>query len=71
MSGIGALIVRCWQVNQLLGTNLGPWDLAGLPDEWMTALEMWIDDLPKVRAWQKESAEALARVRERGRGKVQ
>jgi hypothetical protein len=58
-------------VNQLLGTNLGPWDLAGLPDEWMTALEMWIDDLPKVRAWQKESAEALARVRERGRGKVQ
>ena len=59
--------MRCRQVNQLLGTNLGPWDLAGLPDEWMTALEMWIDELPKVRAWQKESAEALARVRERGR----
>lgn len=61
--GMAAAITRCREVNRLLGTSLGPWDLMDLPEEWLTALEMWVDDLPKVRAWQAESQAALARVR--------
>jgi hypothetical protein len=67
VGGMGAAIVRCQQFNRLLGTNLGPWDLPGISDEWLTALELWVDKLPEVRKWQQESAAALARVRSRGK----
>lgn len=67
VNGLGALILRCQQFNRLLGTSLGPWELEQLPEEWLTALEVWVDELPKVKAWQAESAAALARVRNRKR----
>jgi hypothetical protein len=65
--GMGALIVRCQQVNRLLGTTLGPWELEELPDEWLTALEMWVDEMPKAQAWQAESKAALERARNKAR----
>lgn len=64
--GMAALIVRTRQINQVLGTNLGPWDLGDLPDEWLTALEMWIDGAPAVESFQEQMAAALARVRGKG-----
>jgi hypothetical protein len=62
---VAAAIVRCQQINRLLGTNLGPWDLGGLPEEWLTALELWVDEMPRIKQWQAESAAALAKVRSR------
>jgi hypothetical protein len=67
VSGPAAAIVRCQQLNRVLGTNLGPWDLAGIPDEWLTALDVWTEGLPKVQEWKRESKAALERVRNRGK----
>lgn len=65
--GMAALIIKCQKINRMLGTNLGPWDLERLPEEWLTALEIWADEMPKVEEWQRESKAALERVRNRGK----
>jgi hypothetical protein len=62
---MAALIIKCQKINRMLGTNLGPWDLEKLSEEWCSALEMWADELPKAQAWQAESQAALDRVRNR------
>jgi hypothetical protein len=64
-SGMAAEIVRCRQINATLGTNLTPWELAQAPDEWLTAVEMWGEELPKAQAWVKETQAGLARLREK------
>jgi hypothetical protein len=65
VSGMAAQIVRCGQINQMLGTDLRPWELDQIPDEWMTAFEVWIDGVPKARAWQGQIDEAMKRLRSR------
>ncbi len=62
-SGMAALIVRAREINRMLGTNLAPWELESLPDEWVTALEVWAEDYPKAKAWMAEADQALARLR--------
>ena len=61
--GMTALIVRTRQINAMLGTGLAPWELAEMPEEWMTALEMWMDEYPKAVIWQAQVNESLARLR--------
>jgi len=65
--GMAAQIVLSQQINGILGTDLAPWELEELPDEWITALEMWIYDLPKAGAWRAKIEESMARLRERNR----
>jgi anti-sigma factor RsiW len=62
-SGMAAEIVRCRMMNEALGTDLRPWELGDVPEEWLTAVEMWAVELPKARAWWAESQAAVARVR--------
>lgn len=59
------MIIKCQKINRMLGTSLGPWDLERMPEDWMAALEMWADELPKAQAWHAESQAALDRVRNR------
>src|SRR5512147_2578412 len=63
VSGMGAQIIRTKQINQALGTNLAPWDLDQVPDDWLSAVEMWSEDYPKAVDWQRQIDASLARVR--------
>lgn len=67
LAGRAAQIVVARQINGMLGTSLAPWELEDLPDEWMTALEMWIYDMPRVQNWRGKVDESLARLRSRNR----
>lgn len=60
---MAAMIVRAKQINGMLGTNLAPWELQEIPDDWLTALEMWAEEFPKAQAWKAEADRALARLR--------
>ena len=51
--------------NRFMGTHLTPWELKEVPDEWIEAIDMVKDDLPKVKDWQDKIDESLARLRRR------
>lgn len=65
LSGMAAQMVMARKINGMLGTSLAPWELEDLPDEWLTALEMWIYDMPRVQDWRGKVNESLARLRNR------
>ncbi len=60
---MAALIVRTRQINGMLGTSLAPWELEQVPEDWMTACEMWAEEYPKAVVWQAQVKESLARLR--------
>jgi len=46
-----AAIFQAHQINQVLGgAVVGPWDLDGLPDEWLDVFRALTVDLPGMRA---------------------
>lgn len=67
VSGMAAQIARAAQVNRMLGTQLAPWEFEQMPAEWVTALEMWVDELPRAREWKAEVNAAVAKLRKRSR----
>ena len=72
ISGMAAQIIRAKQFNTVMGTDIRPWELESIPADWLSALEMWVDERPRVAQWQGQVDEALARLRSRkvqGRGR--
>jgi hypothetical protein len=68
-SGMAAKLIRCAQINRMLGTQLTPWELDELPDEWLTALELWSAEYPRAKAWAAEAQASLQKLRD-GRKQV-
>lgn len=61
--GMAAQIVMARKINEVCGTSLAPWELEELPADWLTGLEMWIYEMPKVINWQNQVQESLERLR--------
>lgn len=67
MSGMAAEVARTRQINRYLNTNLMPWDLEAIPDDWLTAIEALMNGLPRVQEWKSEVDQALKDLRARVR----
>lgn len=64
---MAADIARCGAINRMLGTNLAPWEIDELPEEWISAIELWAEELPRAQQWAREADAALARLRSKKR----
>ena len=62
-TGMMAQMLRTKQVNSVLGTNLAPWEIDQVPEEWLSAAEMWATEYPKAVEWQRQIDASLARLR--------
>lgn len=62
-SGPAAWVLKTRMINQYLGTDLMPWELAQVSEEWLTAIDLVMSGLPRIQEWKSRVDESLRRLR--------